>query len=272
MLPRRSSAAVLLLVGSLVLAATPTDAAGRVAAQLRFDRGTVGEPVVASVGGDRDLRARVVTSNGGRAMTVRSRAGHGKAVDFPSVSDSAAGRRAVIRVLDTDTSDGDALSPRRRNFVLRADFKLDAGDSQADGGNNLVQRGLAMSSDQYKIQVDLVGGRARPACSIGQTIRGVWRSAVVTVRRSVRPREWYQVRCRRTAHALTLTVAKVDRDGSLRTVARRRVSGIRTFDLRWPASSRVPLTVGGKLRPDGGFASSSDQFNGVVDNVMLRLG
>jgi hypothetical protein len=31
------------------------------------------------------------------------------------------------------------------------------------------------------------------------------------------------------------------------------------------------MTIGGKLRPDGRFHPQSDQFNGVVDNVSLRV-
>ncbi len=263
------------LVGCVAVIFAPACAvvAPEVVAEYRFNGGSIGEPigVPANLGSDPDVVASVVTSDGGQAVTVRSRAGHGRAVDFPDATDSAAGRRSVLSITDVDTSDGDALSPGRRSFTLRADFNLDAGDTQADGGNNLVQRGLATSTDQFKVQVDLGGGQAWPACAVGQTRDREWQVAVATSPRPVQPGQWYRVRCRRTAHALALTVFAIVDDGTLARFSRIRVSGIHRFNLWWPPDSTVPMTIGGKLRPNGRFHPQSDQFNGVVDNVSLRV-
>lgn len=266
---------MLSLVGCLTLLVTPACAVAPIPSVVdyRFNRGTIGQPIVAptNLGSDPDVVASIVTSSGGRAVTVRSRTGQGRAVDFPAATDSAAGRRSVLSILDTDTRDGDALSPGLRDFTLVADFNLDSGDTQADGGNNLVQRGLAGSSDQFKIQVDISGGRARPACALGQTRNGAWQVVVAKSTRTIRPGQWYRVRCRRTADALVLVVITIADDGAFTTFSRVRVTGTADFDLAWPPDSTVPMTIGGKLRPNGRFHSQSDQFNGVVDNVSLRI-
>ena len=263
------------LVGCLAVLFAPASAvdapAGVVA--YRFNHGSIGQPIEApsNLGSDPDVVASVVTSNGGEAMTVRSSAGQGRAVDFPAVADSTAGRRAALAISDVDTSDGDALSPGRRSFALLADFNLDAGNTQADGGNNLVQRGLAKSSDQFKVQVDLADGQAWPECAVGQTRDGEWQVAVATSPRPVQPGQWYRIRCRRTPDALALTVLAIADDGTRARFSHIRVSGIPLFSLRWPADSTVPMSIGGKLRPSGQFYPQGDQFSGVVDNVSLRI-
>ncbi len=266
---------MLSLVGCLVVLLTPACAAAPLPAVVdyRFNRGTLGQPIVvpANLGNDPDVVASIVTSNGGRAVTVRSRSGQGRAADFPTATDSAAGRRSVVSIIDTDTSNGDALSPGVRDFTLAADFKLDAGETQADGGNNLVQRGLAGSSDQFKIQVDIVNGRAKPACALGQVRESGWQAVVAKSPRAVRTGQWYRVRCRRSAGALVLVVIAIAADGTSTTFSRVRVAGIPELDVTWPPDSTVPMTIGGKLRPNGRFHSQSDQFNGVVDNVSLRV-
>ena len=265
---------MLLLASGLTLLGPSAQSATAPVVQFRFGGTAIGDPFTAPAnqGADPDVVASVVTSGDGQALTVRSRPGQGNAIDFPGVDDSTSGDRAVVKVVDKDLTDGDALSPGTGNFTLTADFKLDA-DSQADGGNNLMQRGLAKSSDQFKIQVDVINNRLWPACAVGQKVDGIWETAAVTSSRAVLPDAWYQVRCRRTAHALALTIYSIAADGTLSVWASSQQSGIPTFDLTWPlAASAAPMSVGGKLRPTGVIESPSDQFNGVVDNVLLRLG
>jgi hypothetical protein len=87
----------------------------------------------------------------------------------------------------------------------------------------------------------------------------------VQARSRVAPDRWYAVTCRRTTSGLRLSVKSFAR-GS--TAAITRANG--------PTGNIVlgtlRLSVGGKVGPNGGVMSSADQFNGVVDNVFLRMG
>lgn len=270
---RRVGGVVLLLASGLALLAPPAGSATNATVSFGFGGGTVGEPIPTPLnrGVATDVATSIVKAEGGQAVTVRSRPGQGYAVRFPKVADSAAGRLAIVTAVDQDLDDGDALSPGNRNFALIADFKLND-RSQDDGGNNLVQRGLARSSEQYKLQVDVVNGAAVPSCAVGQTVDDTWVTAVASSPRPVSTGKWYQVRCRRTTSTLVLTVHTWTADGTLTTWSRRQLTGIPPFDLTWPATSpAVPLTIGGKLQPNGSFPRENDQFNGVVDNVTLRI-
>lgn len=270
-LPTPPADAALAASSALAASATVATAVAPVA-RFRFGGGTLGQPIPAPAnkGDDPDVVASVVTQNRGRALAVLSRPGQGNAVDFPSFAAVANDRLAAVRVTDTDLADGDALAPGLATFTLIGDFRLDPG-GPADDGNNLVQRGLHGSSHQYKVQVDVVRGRARPSCAVGQAVDGVWESSTVVASRVVARETWYQVRCRRTEHALVLIVHAVGADGSLSVWSRDQLTGVPTYDLTWAGSPEVPMTIGGKLWPTGEFDPDDDQFSGVVDNVALRL-
>ena len=269
---RRLGGVVLLLASGLALLGPSAHSATAPVVQLRFGGTAIGQPFVAPAnqGSDPDIVASVVTSGDGQALSVRSRDGQGNAIDFPDVDASTAGDRAVVKIVDKDLTDGDALSPGIASFTLTADFMLDS-SSATDGGNNLVQRGLAKSSDQYKIQVDVVNDKLWPACAVGAKIDGQWVSSAVSSPRAVKADEWYQVRCRRTAHTLTITLFSIASDGTLTTWSSGRVIGTPNYDLTWPTTGAAPMSIGGKLRPNGTIETPSDQFNGVVDNVIFRI-
>jgi hypothetical protein len=273
---RRLGGVVLLLASAVVLLPSSASPSARVASSaavsLRFDHGTLGGPVTpVNKGTAADVTASVVTAGTGTAVVARSRAGQGNAIDLPSRADAVADRLAVVRLEDTDLANGDALSPGTDDFTFGADFILDGG-ALPDPGNNVVQRGLFKSSDQFKIQVDRVNGQFRPECSLGETVDGTWSTVKATLARPVYAGRWYQVRCRRSGTSLVLSVFSFV-DGTRTLWSEQTVTDVPLFDLTWPQTAPVaPMTVGGKLWPDGRFAPDDDQLNGRVDNVLLRVG
>lgn len=269
---RRLGGVALVVAGALALD-LPAHAASITVAEFQFD-GVIGDPMPPPVnaGADPDLTASFVTSGAGWARTARARGGKGTALDLPGLAASSRGDVAIMEVADTDLTDGDALSPGTADFTLAADLRLDL-DSTATDGNNVVQRGLARSSDQYKIQADVVNGRARVECALGKTVDGAWTSVRVTSSRAITSRRWYRAKCRRSGSTLTLVVRTWAADGTARTWSKDEVSGLPVLDLTWPVDGNVAaMTVGGKLRPDGSIPADHDQLNGLVDNVALRIG
>lgn len=133
--------------------------------------------------GTAPVSARTVTGGGGVATGA---AGHptGAALQLPEYSANDPGY-AVVRV--TTSGADDALSPGSEPFSFGADFTLDADSSgtNADNGDNLVQRGLFDAPGQYKIQVD--GGKA--------SCRVMGSAGDVTVEAATRvlPGRWYRL-------------------------------------------------------------------------------
>lgn len=270
----RLGGVVLLLVGTVVVLSSPAQSATVTVVAFRFDAGTIGASVAppANRGTATDLVTDVVRLNGGRLVVGASRTGVGRSLDFPARLDTEADRLAVLRVVDGDLTNGDALSPGTASFTFGADFRVDGG-TRPDPGNNLLQRGLFGSTHQYKIQVDQINGTPRPECALGQMVDGAWVTVKATSPRAVAKATWYQVTCRRSGTTLVLSVFSFAADGTRALYARQRVTGIPAFDLTWPTEDPVvPMTIGGKLSPDGAFEADDDQFNGLVDNVFLKIG
>jgi hypothetical protein len=245
--------------------------------RLDFNFGAViGQPVPAIQNlGDPDIKVSVVSKNGGKILVAGGRPGNGQAINFPDHDGGEFGPRAVLKLVDNDLSDGDALSPGTADFTFGADFKLDAisVSTKYDNGNNLIQRGLHGSSDQYKIQVDKTAAGMKPSCSLAQKISAdETRSASVTSNAIIEPGHWYRVRCRREGSTLTIVVTLFNADGTQSVVETPPVTNIPVVDLTWPLKAPVvPMSIGGKLHADGTIVSESDQFNGLVDNPMLKV-
>lgn len=193
--------------------------------------------------------------------TVRGGTGmNGGAVRLPAWAEQGASY-AVLRVQPTGPDD--ELSPGERAFEFGADFALDAAStgSQVDNGDNLVQRGLAVDQAQYKIELDA----RRPSCRVGGD------SGSMTVRSEslVEPETWYRVRCTRRGDTLTLSVAEILPNGDAARAASFTGTGS-IGSVEMPLAT--PLSVGGKLSGDGRIIEvSTDQFNGLVDQVVYRL-
>lgn len=208
--------------------------------------------------GTATLTTQVVTRDGGQAIAAEGRSG--SALRLPPYVASTAEPRAVLRI--TNATSSDDLSPGTANFAFGATARLDA-DSQGtatDNGNNLLQRGLAADPAQYKLDLD---GRY-PQC----TIKGSLGKVVVRIREAVSPDDWYSLVCTRTDSTVTLTLGHHYADG---TTTQRVKSVTGPIGAVTMASPAIPMSVGGKLNAKGAIVAATDQFNGVVDEVFLRL-
>jgi hypothetical protein len=269
------ASAALALAASTVVAAGSADAgpgsgsgiakaAPAAALRLNFD-GTDfsgSAPVIPNLG-SATLDVAVVTMSGGQIAPgqPRVRPAVNKAIRTPAHDASPAAPRAVVRVVDGQGADD--LDPGKGAFVFGADFALDAvseshHNGSLDNGNNLVQRGLFNNVSQYKIQVD--------GTAITCRVKGRAGVALVTSPMPIAAGRWYRVRCERDANRVTLSVTRWQsgRPVTVVTTATAR-TGLLT-----PAASTVPLSVGGKLSATGALVPATDQFNGRVDNVILR--
>ncbi|HZJ05402.1 MAG TPA: hypothetical protein VFD59_08025 [Nocardioidaceae bacterium] len=260
----RISLGVFLLAVSLALFGGPI-AVGAPADDvwMTFDSGSLAtgrSPGSVTNLGSADVTARVVTLDGGEATRVTGH-GPGEALRFPAFSGSSNPPRAVLRI----TNDGspDQLNPGTARFSFGADLRLrkESEGTRADNGNNVLQRGLYEDAAQYKLDVD---GR-RPGCRV----KGA--SGTVSVRSAARvnPRDWYRVACTRDESAVTMRVVQFLEGGGRRT-STKSASGPTGVVVM--SSPRTPMSVAGKLQTDGRLVPSTDQFNGVIDRVFLRIG
>jgi hypothetical protein len=179
----------------------------------------------------------------------------GHAVRFPAYT---AQDTAPAAVIVATSSDPGVLDPGDQDFTFGASFQLDAesSGSQADNGDNLVQRGTFDSPGQYKIQLD----HDVPSCRI----QGDAGQVFVKADGPIDPGAWYSVSCERTDSQVTLKVtALLHGKGGGTWQASGETGNISLKDL--------PLTVGGKTSPDGVPVASPDQFNGAVDNVFVSV-
>lgn len=171
--------------------------------------------------------------------------------------------RAIIRVLAADQDAADPLDPGVADFSFGADFVLDpeSEGTEVDGGNNLMQRGLASDPSQFKIDVD----DHRPQCRIS----GPDGEAELKAQDEITPGTWYRARCSRTGGTVSFVVTELEspEDGIERIALTTQV---RTVNLTW--KDGTPLSVGGKLRADGQvIRSATDQFNGEVSEPFLEI-
>jgi hypothetical protein len=75
------------------------------------------------------------------------------------------------------------------------------------------------------------------------------------------------VRCRREGSTLKIVVTLSNGDE-----VTDPAYNIPVVDLTWPVKAPiVPMSIGGKLHPDGTIVSESDQFNGLIDNAVLKI-
>ncbi|HYO52881.1 hypothetical protein [Archangium sp.] len=217
--------------------------------------GTAGSGVVATA----------LYANGGVLKVAAGRGTGNLAVAAPAHISTATGtpKSAVIRVSNAGTTDH--LDPGTGNFSFGADFALNTASATAgskDDGDNLIQRGLASSATQYKIQID--GGK--PSCVLRQQTTTLTAKATQVIERNM----WYRAVCNRTTTGgettVTLTVTRLG-DG---TAVPAQAGTGPALDLS--IATTVPLSLGGKLNDSGTLVlSSTDQFNGRIDNAFLDL-
>jgi hypothetical protein len=237
-------------------ASPPTPTSPKPALLLDFESGLeVGVDATSIANsGTGDGEVDVTTSGAAEVEVVKGRDG-GHAVRFPAYTGAAKAPAAVL--VAADQSDG-TLDPGDDDFTFGASFSLDeeSSGSEADNGDNLVQRGTFDSPGQFKIQLD----HDVPSCRI----LGDDGEVFVKADGPIDPGSWYAVSCERSASEVTLRVKSFDGG-----------AGEGTWEKTGPTGSislqGLPLTIGGKAGPDGTPVGSPDQFNGVVDDVFLSM-
>jgi hypothetical protein len=215
--------------------------------------------------GSAALGITVVRDDGGaltdgnpRVHPVRDRA-----IRYPRHTSEVNAPHAVVQVVDRRGDDD--LNPGSRAFRFGADFVLDkvsedAGAGGRDNGDNLLQRGLFGQRAQYKVQLD----HRVPSCRVKGSLGAVSVSSSV---RRVRPGVWYRVRCVRVGSQLSIVLTAWSSSGQAKT----RDSATGPIGAVSPRPS-VPVSIGGKLAKRGVIDDASDQFNGRIDNVTVRIG
>ncbi len=151
-------AAVVATTGLAVAASVlPAQATAVNRGSLNFNSPPAGQTVTnLLVGGaySKYLTARVVTLNGGRAVSEPGPPGYGNSIDFPAYTPANASPPFAIVSLRNNTSTVDPLNPGTGNFTWQADFSLDDFvGTEAIDGDNIVQRGLSPQK-QWKLSVD----------------------------------------------------------------------------------------------------------------------
>lgn len=183
---------------------------------------------------------RVISSQGGRVRAVAH--GPGTALAFPGKCTDRVCPHVALQ-----SGDSADLNPGTRDIAFGADVLLAPG--QTSQGQNVLQKGYSTTSSQYKLQID--GSAGHPSC----VLVDVRRSTIRMVRSSVTIADgrWHRVRCERAGTRLEVHV-----DNLLR--------GRTTVPAGLNVSNDLPLSIGAK-----GAYRDNDQFNGVLDNVWVRI-
>ena len=194
------------------------------------------------------------TSGRGAALTIRTAdrgtvrfyaAKAGRFIGFPVRC--AAGAQTCPRALLEGADDAD-LDPGTRRFAWGATLLI--AKSQLAGSSNVLQKGVATTESQWKMQVGETHGKAQCAV-VG---RGSTRSYLVRSTVSVADGKWHKVLCQRSGTALSVYV-----DG----VLRGRTAVPATLSI----VNDKPLRIGGP-----NFNTSSDMYHGFLDDVYAQLG
>jgi hypothetical protein len=179
-------------------------------------------------------------------------------------SATATPKSAVIKLVNTGTTD--LLDPGTADFSFGADFALNTASATTgskDNGDNLIQRGLAGSATQWKIQIDA----GRPSCVLHNKATGV--TIIAKTTGQVVRGSWYRAICTRTTSGTTTTLTlTASRLGTAEVLSAQKTGP--AIDLS--IATTVPMSVGGKITDAGAVVlSATDQFNGRIDNAFLDL-
>ena len=80
---------------------------------------------------------------------------------------------------------------------------------------------------------------------------------------------WYRLLCTRDGEVVTVSVTTWGADGTPVEVVDTATGPTGSMT---PEARTVPFSAGGKLLPTGAVAASTDQLNGLLDRVVLRVG
>jgi hypothetical protein len=262
---------VLTVAGGQVVTGAPLQASPRPQVRLTFDNAAPGTDNTSLLNsGTVATTITVVTGGGGKLGSVLGARNSGRAARFPRFSGDADGPKVGVAVQDLDGPHG--LNPLSARLEFGADVVLDRGattmEGSGDDGNNILQRGLGYQPAQFKLEFDT----DRPTCSVRGSLGTITARSPVPVAAGVRLR----LRCVRPAGAnrVTLTVTRLNANGTPVTWRSTTSSKGTIGSVDFTSAPAMPLSVGSKL--DDRLAvvqtDTNDQFNGVIDNVVLQIG
>jgi hypothetical protein len=211
-------------------------------ARYTFEGGVVAGHVADSSGRGSALTVRAADQG---AVRVEGSAAGGRYVAFPVLC--ATGATVCPRVLLEAPNAAD-LNPGTRMFRWSARVQLTK--AQLRGSANVVQKGVATTGSQWKMQIGATQGRAQ--C----VVVGVGSATAYLVRatNSVADGVWHKVLCQRSGSVLSVYV-----DG----VAR----GQTTIPAALSIANTLPMRIGG-----ANFNSSGAMYHGLLDDVYAELG
>lgn len=193
-------------------------------------------------------------SGRGSALTVRGAAngqiaftaeGAGRYAAFPGLCAATAITCAKALLEAPDDAD---LDPGVRNFKWAASVRISR--AQLSGNANVMQKGVADTGSQWKMQI---GGRTgRAQCVL--VARGTGQTFSVLSAKPVADGNWHRVVCERAGTGLAVSV-----DG---------VPGARaTLPATAAVDNAMPLRIGGP-----NFAKDADMYHGQLDDIYAQLG
>ena len=227
--------------GAVPAVGAPAAPAGpALVAHWTFDAGAVDGRVADTSG-----RAPALTVRAADQGVIRFEGGpQGKFIAFPAV---CAATGPCPRGLLEAANDVD-LNPGTRLFRWSARIHLTK--AQLQGSANVMQKGVANTSSQWKMQVGATHGRAQ--C----VVVGAGSPAVYVARSAstVADGAWHKVLCQRSGSTLSIYVDGVQR-------------GQTTIPASLSISNTMPLRVGGP-----NFTNRREMYHGLLDDVYAELG
>ena len=211
-------------------------------ARYTFDAGAVGGRVADTSGRGTALTIRSADQGAVRFETATP---SGRYAAFPA--GCAATATVCPRSLLEAASDAD-LNPGTRLFRWSAQVRVTK--AQLGGSSNVLQKGVAGTGSQWKMQIGATQGRAQCVVTgTGSATAYVARSAA-----TVADGAWHKVLCQRSGASLAVFVDGVQR-------------GQTAIPATLSISNTLPLRVGGP-----NFNARRDMYHGAVDNVYAELG
>jgi hypothetical protein len=196
-----------------------------------------------------------IAENSGRGLPLSVRAAGGGTVRFLAAKTGryaafpaqCATRTTCQRALLEAASDAD-LNPGTKPFRWGASVSVTK--AQVAGSANVMQKGIATTDSQWKMQIGATHGRAQ-CVVVG---RGSAKAYIVRSTVAVADGTWHRIECLRSGAVLNVSVDGVNR-GRIAVPAALSIS------------NALPLRVGGP-----NFNTSSDMYHGYLDDVYATLG
>jgi hypothetical protein len=211
-------------------------------ARYTFDAGATATGRVAENSG-RGVALTVRTADRGAVRFLAAKTG--KYVGFPAPCAKAA--TTCPRALLEAPNDAD-LNPGTRTFAWGASVSVTK--AQLVGSSNVMQKGVASTDSQWKMQIGATHGLAQ-CVVVG---RGSAKAYIVRSSVTVANGAWHKVLCQRSGTALTVFVDGVNR-GRIAVPAALSIT------------NALPLRIGGP-----NFNTTSDMYHGYLDDVYAVLG